>query len=542
MPPLLPLATRLLPTHAPLVVAVSGGPDSVALLAALREVAAERAIALHVAHLDHGLRPEAVDDAAWVAHLAAEWGLPATIGAADVRAFAARSGRGIEDAARQVRYAFLAGVAWHVGAAHGIATGYRGCAAVTTAHTADDQAETVLMNIVRGTGLDGLAAMDADARWPIAPADVDAVAAHAHIDVLRSVCPWPADRPLPRLLRPLLAADRTAIAAYLAAAGIAARTDASNDDRAFLRNRVRLDIVPLLEAINPQLRAALNRLADTATDDLGFMDEAVDAAWQGAAMGGDGVVDGREGIEGIGAKGTREGDIALGTPALIALHPALRRRVLRRAFARIGGDVRELGHDHVESLLRAVEAAGEGRPTTLSLPGRIRAHADGDRLTLQRERTAIPPPRLGTDPIALIVPGETRLPGGWVVAAKVVDAAGSRGPGAEPGHEGRDRDRDPWSWSVDLDVVRAPIAVRGRLPGDRLPLDGMGTGHKRLQDIFVDAKVPAAERDGWPVVVAGATILWVPGLRGDGRFRAGVGAGRRVVLTVAPPGRIVPTT
>lgn len=532
----LPIATHLLPTNAPLVVAVSGGADSVALLAALRDIAAERRVALHVAHLDHGLRPEAVDDAAWVARLAAGWGLPATIGAADVRAFSAHSGRGIEDAARQVRYAFLAGVAWQVGAAVD-----GSCAAVVTAHTADDQAETVLMNVIRGAGLDGLAAMEPAARWPIATAEIATATAQAHLDATRSAHDWPADRPLPRLLRPLLATDRAAVLAYLTAAGLEARTDASNDDRAFLRNRIRLDIVPLLQAINPQLHAALNRLAATAADERAFVEAAVEAVWtevaepdvRGSDVGEPGV--GGSVVDGSILDGSS--DVVLHTPELLALHPALRRRVLRRAFAQLGGDVRELGLGHVQAILRAIEAVADDGATALALPGRIRLRVDAASVTFRRDRATLPPPRLGPDPMALAVPGETRLPGGWTVAATLVDGHAGDGARFGPGSDGPDR--DPWRWSIDLDIIRTPLEVRGRVAGDRLPLDGMGTGHKRLQDLFVDAKVPAAERDGWPVVVTGATILWVPGLRGDARFRAAAGAGRRVMLTVTPPGRVV---
>lgn len=515
-PPTLPLNPTTLPASAPLVVAVSGGPDSVALLAALRDMAHKRGIVLHVAHLDHGLRPEGVDDAAFVARLASDWGLAATVDAVDVRAFAAGSGRGIEDAARHARYAFLAGVARRLAGRYGGAR-----VDVATAHTADDQAETVLMNVIRGAGLDGLAAMEPAARWPIAAAEIASAAAQAHLDAARATHDWPADRPLPRLLRPLLATDRSAVLAFLTAAGIEARTDASNDDRAFLRNRIRLDVVPLLQAINPQLHAALTRLAATAADDLAFIDGAVDTVWQAADSGVD-----------------DDGDVTLGMSALRALHPALQRRVLRRAFAQLGGDVRELGLGHVQAILRAVEGVADDGATALALPGRIRLHVDASSVTFRRDRATLPPPRLGPDPIALAVPGETRLPGGWMVAATLVDR--HAGDGARFGSGADGPNRDPWRWSIDLDVVRTPLGVRGRVAGDRLPLDGMGTGHKRLQDLFVDAKVPAAERDGWPVVVAGGTILWVPGLRGDARFRAAAGgAGRRVVLVVTPPGRVV---
>ncbi|MEO8084201.1 MAG: tRNA lysidine(34) synthetase TilS, partial [Ardenticatenales bacterium] len=196
-------------------------------------------------------------------------------------------------------------------------------------------------------------------------------------------------------------------------------------------------------------------------------------------------------------------------------------------------------------------AVGRGRErAVLSLPGRIRLTVTPATTTFSPERTAIPPPRLGPEPVPLAVPGETRLPGGWSVSAVVDEGRGAGGGtigggvagaigGAVGDVIGGGRGGDPWRIVIDGDVIRGPLAARGRLPGDQLPLAGMGTGHKRLQDLFVDAKVPAAERDGWPIIVAGGTIVWVAGLRADARFVAGAGTGRRVVLTVGAPGRVV---
>ncbi|MFN8422585.1 MAG: ATP-binding protein [Anaerolineae bacterium] len=251
------------------------------------------------------------------------------------------------------------------------------------------------MNIVRGAGIDGLAGMEADGAWPITAADIRAVAAHTPLELLRDGAaggaagrPEPGgsgDATLPRLLRPMLALDRAAVTAYLAARGIEARVDASNADRTFLRNRIRLDVLPLLEDVNPQVRSALTRLAATAADDRAFLAAATEANW--AAI----------------AATTPGGAIVLDAPALRGLHPALRRRAIRRAVAQLGGDVRELGHAHVNAIVEAVEAAVDaaidgaspeaGRPgrTVLTLPGRIRLTVTAETATFGAERTAIHP-------------------------------------------------------------------------------------------------------------------------------------------------------
>lgn len=472
--------------------AVSGGPDSLALLDVLVALAPARGWRLHVAHLDHGLRPGSVDEAASVAAMAESLGLPATVDARDVAGRAARTGRGIEDTARTVRYAFLAAVAARVGAA-----------VVATGHHADDQGETVLMNVLRGTGLDGLRGMAPLADWPL-PLDVVAGLEPDVADRLRA-------RGLPRLVRPLLGVWRVAIAAHVARRGLDPVHDESNDDPAFLRNRLRQQVLPRLEAINPRLREALVRSAEAVAGDVAFLEAAVEATWRAAV---------RERPE--------QGQLAIDRAAWAAAHPAVQRRLLRRAVAALGGDLRALGLAHVEAVRLAI--ADERVAAAPVLPGGLRVTASGEALVLGPERSAIPPPRLGEEPLPLVEGGEMALPGGWSLSLTVRE----RRPGdrlAPP---------DAWQAALDADALRGALAVRGRRAGDRIQPLGMSGRHRSLQDVLVDLKAPAAERDGWPLVVdaEGARVLWVPGYRIDERVRIGPETRRVALLAARPPVRL----
>lgn len=467
-----------------LVVAVSGGPDSIALLDALRHYAPERGLGLHLAHLDHRLRPGSVEDAAWVAQLAAAWGLPATLDARDVGRLAAETGRGTEEAARRARYAFLAAVARRVGAP-----------LVVTAHSADDQAETVLMHFLRGSGLGGLRGMAPLADYPL---DAAEIAALEDLPATPSA-DWP-----PRLARPFLGVSRAELLAWLVERELAARADPSNADPAFLRNRIRHSILPLLETVNPNLRATLARNAAAIEGDLGFIEAAVDAAW--AALVGQ-VAD----------------QLRFDRRAWLSLHPALQRRLLRRAQALLAGRAQELGWEDVEAA-RAAIARGPG---ARSLPGGLRLAIGEEAFVLSDARPHLPPPALAGEPVLLDLGGETRLPGGWTVRAELRAARPSD----------RVAPRDPWEAWLDAEAAGTRPAARARRPGDRFQPLGLGGRHKSLQDLFVDARIPQALREGWPIIVAeGDRILWVPGLRLDERARVRPETRRLLVLRVqAPP-------
>jgi tRNA(Ile)-lysidine synthase len=288
-----------------LVVGLSGGADSVALLDALVQLAPSRRLRLVAAHLDHRLRPDSGDDAAFCADLCRRLGVPLRAGIADVAGRARRERGGIEEAARQERYAFLGRVKEQEGAA-----------AIAVAHTRDDQAETFLLRLLRGAGGTGLAAMR--------PRSGD-------------------------LIRPLLAVTRERVLAHLRRRGLAWREDPTNDDPRFRRNRVRRELIPYLESrINPSAREALARAASLAADEADLL--------AGLA---------RELAQRVGR---RDGEAVVLARAELGSAPrALARLAIRHWLDQAGG-LRGIGAAHVERLvgLAATEAASGRR---LPLPG-----------------------------------------------------------------------------------------------------------------------------------------------------------------------------
>ncbi len=459
-----------------LVVGVSGGPDSLCLLHLLRALGAELGLGLHVAHLDHMIRSdESAGEAHYVAELARAWGLPATVEQADVPALARERRLNLHAAARAARYAFLARVAQAQGAR-----------AVAVAHHANDQAETVLLHLLRGAGSEGLRGMRPAVEWQEWAAagddrgsrieDSGAQLVSAILDP-RSSIPVPA-----RLIRPLLGAERAAIEAYCAEQGLAPRQDPSNDDLAATRNRIRHDLLPRLIEYNPHIVAALGRTAAISADEHDALAAALADAWPRLAE-------------------ERADGISFGGHAWRELHPALQRAALRRAYARFGTGA-TLGFEHAEQA-RALAAGGVGR--RLELPGGVALEVGyGGSLSLG----APPPadaPQLPGELAALPEQGALALAGGW----SIVVARGPAGAG-EPG---------PWRLRIDAGRLDGPLLARRRRPGDRLSLGA--PGHKRVQDIFVDAKVPRALRAAWPLIGTPAALVWVAGLRADPAFLAG---------------------
>ena len=442
-----------------LLVAVSGGPDSLALLHALWQLRDEHKLRLYGAHLNHGLRGAESDaDAEFTEDTFRRLDIPFTLESADVAAYRARHKLSLEDAARQVRYAFLAEVATEH-AADVIALG----------HTADDQAETVLMHIIRGSGLDGLRGMQT-------------------LDIRRI-----ADRPA-TLFRPLLGTRRSETQAYCRALGLSPRIDASNQSPEFLRNRIRMELVPLLEQTNPSIHAALLRLAANATQDSDYIRAKADEVWnQVAHVHSDGAV-------------------RLDTRALRNHHAALQSHTLRRAIEVAGG---ELSQQHVLDIM-ALMGGAPGKTLHLSngltfVTGYSEAHIGPAEAVIN---VLSPLPALhGEHPIA--APGKTQV-GGWHVRVSFETdiTKPDRKNFSQERRDEKSMRQDSFSVSeaLDLDCVGETLRLRARLPGDRFQPLGMDQS-KSLREFMIDTRIPRQWRDGLPLVVSERGIVCVPGWR-----------------------------
>ncbi len=430
--------------RSPIVVAVSGGPDSLALLLLLNRLSRPLGLTLHVAHLDHGLRgADAKSDAQFVEDTARDLGLPVTLGVEDVESYRAAHGLSPEEAAREMRYGFLARVAAEQGAA-----------SIALGHTADDQAETVLMHILRGSGLSGLAGMSTLSYRPSAQGS-ERVA----------------------LLRPLLEVTREETAAYCRWKGVTPREDLTNRSLEFTRNRTRLELLPFLSNYNPRIRDALLRLSSAAAHDQDYITgEATQALGNLAAIEGEGVRIERDGFA--------------------ALHPALKRHLLRLVYREATGSTDGLAHSHIEDMVKLSDGGVGG---SVDLPGGLMFFVDYDSLSLAVNAGGAsgPPALQGEHPLS--VPGQTCIPG-WSVSARLLPYGGEPPEAAA------------YTARLDAERVGLALCVRGRKPGDRFTPLGMA-GSKKLQDFMVDARIPSASRDSVPLVVSKEGILWVVGRR-----------------------------
>ncbi len=333
------------------IVATSGGPDSVALILALHGLARSGlAVALTVAHLHHGLRKETADaDALFVAKLAERLGLPFVTQRLDVPALAKRDGLGLEEAARNARRSFLADAARRAGARK-----------VALGHTADDRAETVLFNIVRGTGVEGLAALPPQAPLP-------------------SPTEGRGQQPI-EIIRPLIECSRAEVLAFLESRGEPWREDETNADTRYARNRLRREVLPLLrEAINPKANEALGRLADQAAEAADVLADALDAAWYGIVrevpVSGSARRVSRpaapDRLDRRGGSGDPPRSIVIDADDFALLRPWLQGAILRRAVERLGGGLKSMSAERTRAAARALLSGSVAGP--VELPGGLAA-------------------------------------------------------------------------------------------------------------------------------------------------------------------------
>jgi tRNA(Ile)-lysidine synthase len=343
-----------------ILAAISGGPDSTALLLALTRLRDKLGLELTAAHFNHKLRtPEEADgDAAFCESLCKSLNVPLTTGAGDVKRRVRTRGETVEEAARNLRYAFL-----------GRAARERKASAIATGHTLDDRAETILLNIIRGAGLDGIAAMPPRSSWPFGKG--------------------------PDIARPLLELSREDTARYCRESGIEPRRDPTNDLPIATRNRLRSEVVPLLRTFNPRISQALARLSDAAAGDAEFIDAFAESTYRAAA--------------------SRDGETISVDRNVTALPDAIVRRLLRRAYRELAGEELDATHlDDVEQLLRN----GRG---LVGLPKDLQAIANMDTLRIATPREPAP----AIQEKRLVIPGRTRA-SGWTITTRPQSANGAR--------------------------------------------------------------------------------------------------------------------
>lgn len=430
---------RLLEPGEKVLVGVSGGPDSLALLLILHELASSWGLELHAAHLDHRLRPEAGEEAGFVRRVAASLGVPCTVRAEDVRELARSRRMGLEEAGREARYAFFARLREETGARK-----------LALAHTREDQAVTVLQRLLRGGGRRGLRGM------------------------LPCREGW--------IVRPLLYTGRDQVEAYLEEKGIAPLRDPSNLDPAFLRNRLRRELLPFLRRYNPRVTERLAQLAEVFRAEEEWLETLTEEVFQTQAL-------------------LFPGAAAFLREVLLSLPLAARRRLLRRAYAHLSPG--ELPFERVEEALEAAE----GGTRAASLPRRVTARREGPFLVLEgRERPGFSFP---------LSPGEEREIPGSCLSVRAFWTETAEG-------DGRIKacfDPSRLSW---------PLLVRSWQPGDRFRPPGAGEPVK-LKGFFSRLAVPRFFRCRVPLVLSGDTIIWVAGYGQDARFAPPPGEGKRVL-------------
>lgn len=425
---------RLVKPGGRILAACSGGPDSLALVHILHRLKDEHGFSLAVAHVNHMLRPEASGEAEFVEAFSTSLGLKCFITAIDVSAYSkANKISSQEEAARLVRYQFLRRIAAAWGGAQ-----------IATGHHRDDQVETVLLNFLRGAGSGGLRGMQA-----------------LNGDVMR----------------PLLAVSRPEIEAYCEEHGLQPRRDSSNFSTEYRRNRIRLELLPVLEkSYNPAIREAIWRLASLVGDEHDYICGEAAKLWGTVAIAGDCV--------------------AIESQGLAALPTALQRELIRQAIEKKRGSLTGISFEHVEKLLIMALSGTVG--SLLTLPGGFIARKTYAGLVVENGGLHQFKPGCTKElrPVTVVIPGSTTIGNSTIVAELVTALPQKRKNSA----------------IFDLEKLVLPLSVRSRMPGDRFRPAGFN-GSKKLKNFFIDDKIPEAVRNSVPIVTDQQEIIWVAGYR-----------------------------
>lgn len=434
-----------------IVCAVSGGPDSVAMLHILRELNDVQQLnwKLHVAHVNHGLRGKSSDeDEQFVKGLSDRLKLPFHGTRVDVRAAQKKERMSLEEAARKLRHEFLQKLALEVGAQK-----------IALAHNLDDQAETILHRILRGTGLRGLKGM----------APIRVLSRKSDLFVVR----------------PLIEIERYEIEAYLREKGIAYKTDLTNFDTSITRNKIRHKLIPMIESeFNPRVKMALVKLGQTAGSFYLLLREIANEVYENTKM-----------LSG-------EGEVCLSVEEFAKLPPAIQTLIIDRAVKTLLGRVPQLNFEHY---LEIISLCGEhAYQKTIRLPRGLEARREGYILKIAHPRTEPPPIQFKQKKV--------KIPGSTQIKKLNLQIDTEVHEGKIIGLKDYIRNKDYTEEIIDFEKLQGPLVVRLRHKGDQfVPLGSRGT--TKLKKFFIDNKVPKNVRDRVPIVTDGSRIVWVVGYR-----------------------------
>ena len=444
------------------LVAVSGGPDSIALIHIISILATEYSLRLAIAHLNHCLRGSDSDrDAEFVAGTARHLNLPIYAQRENVRAFQQDRGLSLEEAARLVRYGFY----------EATATEY-GFNKIALGHHSDDNAELVLMNLLRGSGPLGLSG--------IAPVR------DGHI------------------VRPLIRLRRSEIVDYLAEKGLPFVTDASNSDPTFTRNKIRHHLIPMLQtAYNPKIIEILNRLGEIVRAEDQWFDKTIETVFEQCVSF------------------RTEKKISLALPAFSQLSLAVKRRVLRKAILGIKKDLRRITLLHVDAILQLIDKGRD--PGRLNLPDGILMVRNGVELSLEKiENNTIsksyrtPQNSASNYQYAITAPGTL-----YIKEADLSITLCEINIDELPDF----KEIDATIAFFDLDRLIFPLSVRNLRPGDRFTPLGLN-GTQKVKKYFINHKIPFVQRKICPLLLSGGNIVWLAGHRIDDAVKVRPGTRR----------------
>lgn len=459
------------PSELTVLVGVSGGPDSVALLDALVTYSKTHSnLKIEVAHLNHQLRGADADaDAAFVSELAANYNLPLHLAAFDVASFAEKSRLSVESAARGVRYAFFAHIMT-----------FRQISLLLLAHNADDQAETVMLHLLRGSGLHGLTGMSELADFPlpansISPFDFDS-------DFMRKA----------RIGRPLLNVWRNEIEAYCNERDLSPKTDYTNLETEYFRNKLRLQLLPEIESeYKPGFKKNLVRLAGLLQADETLLQKLTQQAFERIAIFNNNSVD-------------------FDLVAFLVEPTALQSRLLRLAYQNLTGTLENLESLHIELILQALTNV-KAQNFALDLPNNVIFRKTSAKLSFTSKNSfatlQMSQPQLSdtVESLNLLfdnIPLE--LKNSWQISATKIahiDLANLY-------------QTNRFCAYLDFDKIGkmkvANLVIRRRKAGERFQPLG-APGKRKLQDVLLDAKIPKELRENWPIVAANDSVVWVAG-------------------------------